>query len=234
MADPAPNGEAGKNPFSSLVALYLVAKDPVSGVLVKLAGEGELDEETLRVSTTFRNTPQVPFEDLKVDLFGGPRASVSTPARCGALRDRRGVHAVVGDGPGERAEPAEDSRSARASAAAPCPAGGRCRSPRGSRAYSTNPQAGAFTGFQLELTQAGRRSGALGRVDASAAGGRGDALERRTVLGSAGRGELRVRRTAKSGMRRRSPGWAQNRSCRKAGGCSSRAPTAARRSAWRS
>ena len=52
LASPAPNGEAGRNPFDSLVALYIVAEDPVSGVLVKLAGEGHIDEGTLRISTT--------------------------------------------------------------------------------------------------------------------------------------------------------------------------------------
>ena len=83
LASPAPNGEPGRNPFNSLVALYIVARDPVSGVLVKLAGEGQVDEGSLRISTTFRNTPQVPFEELKLHLFGGPRASVTTPALCG-------------------------------------------------------------------------------------------------------------------------------------------------------
>ena len=59
------------NPFSSLIAMYIVAEDESSGVLVKLAGRVTLDLSTGQLTTTFENTPQVPFEDLQVHLFGG-------------------------------------------------------------------------------------------------------------------------------------------------------------------
>jgi hypothetical protein len=71
-----------ENPFKSLVALYLVAKDPVSGVLIKLPASVSLNEATGQITTTLENSPQAPFEDAEFEFFGGDRAPLATPALC--------------------------------------------------------------------------------------------------------------------------------------------------------
>ncbi len=71
------------NPFGSLFAVYLVVDDPQTGVIVKLAGEVEPNETTGQLTTKFVENPQLPVEDVKVDLFGGQRAPLVTPAACG-------------------------------------------------------------------------------------------------------------------------------------------------------
>jgi hypothetical protein len=71
------------NPFHSLLAMYIVAEDKFAGVLVKLAGKIVADPSTGQLVTTFPNTPQTPFSELELELFGGPHASVTTPATCG-------------------------------------------------------------------------------------------------------------------------------------------------------
>jgi hypothetical protein len=74
----------------SLVGVYLVVDDPRTGVLVKLPGRVELGGQQGvtglqpgQVRTVFDNSPQLPFSDLKLKLFGGPRAALVTPQTCG-------------------------------------------------------------------------------------------------------------------------------------------------------
>jgi hypothetical protein len=74
-------GALPENPFSSLVALYLVARDRVSGIRVKLPMRVSLSS-TGQITTTVENSPQAPFEDAEFEFFGGSRAPLATPARC--------------------------------------------------------------------------------------------------------------------------------------------------------
>jgi hypothetical protein len=88
-------GAPEENPFRSLIAMYLVAEEPATGVLVKLPGKVSLcesvgqvlDEKTCeapgQIITSFEHTPELPFSDLKLEFFGTARAPLTTPALCG-------------------------------------------------------------------------------------------------------------------------------------------------------
>ena len=71
------------NPFDSLLAIYIAVHDPLSGIVVKLAGEVSADPSSGRLTTRFAETPETPFEDFHLDFFGGAGAALRTPATCG-------------------------------------------------------------------------------------------------------------------------------------------------------
>jgi hypothetical protein len=72
-----------ENPFASTLAGYIVVNDPVTGVVLKIAGELKTDAHTGRITGVFNENPQLPFSDLKLHFFSGPRASLVTPQNCG-------------------------------------------------------------------------------------------------------------------------------------------------------
>ena len=139
------------NPFGNPLALYLVVEDPITGVRVKLAGEVHIEENgpsAGQVTTTFRNIPQVGlFRELKLHLFGGERASVSTPDFCGNYP----VDTTFTPWSGEPA-----AQPPAGFAVTSGPGGGACPSAPLPFAPShsmgpANPAAGAYSSFDVDL-----------------------------------------------------------------------------------
>ena len=71
------------NPFQSVLAAYVVVDDPLTGVVLKIAGELRADPRTGRLTVVLAESPQLPFSDLKLHFFGGSTALLATPQSCG-------------------------------------------------------------------------------------------------------------------------------------------------------
>ncbi len=77
-----PFGEPA-HPGGSLLALYVVAKDPAKGVIVKVAGKITPNPVTGQLTTTFENTPQQPFSKFTLKFRPGATAPLVSPPACG-------------------------------------------------------------------------------------------------------------------------------------------------------
>jgi len=141
------------NPFNSLMALYLTAKGP--GFYLKLPGKIDLDPQTGQLTTTFDNNPQLPFENLHLNLRGGPRAALVTPPSCGDYSAQVEFVSWASNTPVTESIPMKFDQG--------CGAGGF--SP-GFRAGTTSTQGGAFAPFNMQITRAGGEQN-LSRIEAT-------------------------------------------------------------------
>ncbi len=132
------------NPFGSLVAMYLVAEDPTAGVLVILPGEVSLNQSSGQITATFANDPPLPFENAELHFFGGSRAPLSTPSRCGTYTTQATFTPWSGN------PPVNASSSFQIDGG--CANGALPFSP-GLAAGTTNVQAGAFTPLSTTITR---------------------------------------------------------------------------------
>jgi hypothetical protein len=140
-----------ENPFDSLLAIYLIAKAPERGVLVKVAGQLQADPATGSLTALFDRLPQLPYSHLQIHFREGQRAPLITPSACGRFTSRidlspwndPNAHALTssafslekGIGPGGA-----------------CPTGTPPFTP-GATGGTLNSNSGSYTPFYLHLTR---------------------------------------------------------------------------------
>jgi hypothetical protein len=140
-----------ENPFESLLAMYIVAEDPISGTLVKLPGRVTLNQATGQIVSTFEDNPELPFETAELHFFGEDRSPLSTPTHCGTYT----TSATFTPWSGE--EPVHSSSSFNITSG---PGGGACTYPGQALPFSpslatgtTSNNAGAFSALTTTLSR---------------------------------------------------------------------------------
>ncbi len=143
----------GDNPFGSTFALYLVIHDTEErGVLVKIPGRIEVDQLTGQITTVFKETPELPFEDLRLKFRSGSRAPLVSPPTCGTQTIDGTMSSYA-----QPNSPVDVSGSydvTEGPNGTPCPSDAAHRpfAPKMS-AGTLNPSAGAYSPFVFRLTR---------------------------------------------------------------------------------
>jgi hypothetical protein len=152
------------NPFDSRLALYLIARVPERGILVKLAGRVDTDERTGQIVTTFDDAPQLPFDSFDLHFREGGRAPLVTPPACGDYDIVAKFTPWSAKNPNDPAPNEVVTRKStftvqRGVDGGPCPSGGVPSFAPGFEAGSLNNNAGSYSPFYMRLT---RRDGEQG------------------------------------------------------------------------
>jgi hypothetical protein len=140
----------GENPFGSLLAIYIVIDDPRTGVIVKLPAEVKANETTGQLTTVVQNSPQFPFSELRTHFFGGPTASLRTPATCGSYTVTSELTPWSAPESGPAATPSGAFEVNQGAGGGAC--GGQPNSPSFETGAAT-PAAGAYSPLLVQLTR---------------------------------------------------------------------------------
>ena len=135
------------NPFRSPLALYLLAENRQTGVRVKLAGEVQVNPTTGQLTSTFKNTPELPFSALHLHFFAGERASLTTPEVCGPATTTSAFIPWSGQ---PATHPESTFQITSAAGGGPCPGTPLSFSPSFT-AGPTSPAAGAFSPLVVDI-----------------------------------------------------------------------------------
>ncbi len=139
-----------ENPFGSLFALYLVARGPGHGILVKQVGRVEPNAQTGQLVTTFDGLPALPYSNIHLRFREGGRAPLVSPPSCGEYVTTAKLYpASAPDTPYTVTAPFKVEHGADGGA---CPSGALPFGPS-FEAGAINNNAGAYSPFNMRLTR---------------------------------------------------------------------------------
>jgi hypothetical protein len=145
VATPYEN-EAG----DSLIAFYIVLKNPELGVLVKQPARVDADPQTGRLTTTTDQLPQLPFSAFRLHFKEGTRSPIVTPPACGTYQVSAKLYPYSHNPPLTSTSAFEVISGPDGG---PCPSGGLPPFHPGLDAGTVNNAAGAFSPFNVRLSR---------------------------------------------------------------------------------
>ena len=139
------------NQFGSLVAIYIVLKNPETGVLIRLAGKVTPNPSTGQLTASFENNPQLPFSHFNFHFREGQQAPLISPPLCGTYSTQALLTswseplAALTDTSSFQITQGYDGGA--------CPSGGAPPFNPGIVSGLVNNNAGSFSPFYLHLTR---------------------------------------------------------------------------------
>jgi hypothetical protein len=138
-----------ENPFGSLLAIYIVLKNPEKGILIKLTGKVSPNPITGQLTTTVENIPQAPISHFNLHFREGQQAPLISPPACGSYETQ--AQLTPFSEPSSVLSDFSSFQITKGFDGGPCPAGVPF-APQ-IQAGTLNNDAGNFSPFYLHLTR---------------------------------------------------------------------------------
>ncbi len=139
-----------ENPFGTLIALYLVVKDPELGIIVRQPLKVESDPATGRLTTVAEEIPQLPFSHFRLHFREGARSPLASPPGCGTYDTEATLYPWSGGSP---VTTTSAFQIISGPSEGPCPTGGVPPLHPQLAAGTLNNAAGRFSPFNLRLSR---------------------------------------------------------------------------------
>ncbi|HJX33509.1 MAG TPA: hypothetical protein VJ257_04865 [Solirubrobacterales bacterium] len=140
-----------QHPNGNLLTLYLIAREPEIGVIIKQALKVTADPVTGQLTTEVDNAPQLPFSRFHLAFRSGQRSPLITPPACGTYTVNADLYPW--SNPSVPVPRESSFQITSGPEGQPCPSGGVPPFHPNLLAGSENPTAGAYSPFYTEITR---------------------------------------------------------------------------------